>query len=129
MVLELVARPSVSTRSSVNTSPLAWGSMRTVMSRGRVSPAKVDRARLIFQVPKTGPPQQAAPGSISKRTDHGRNRYSDLHAGRLGERVQVRKKKHNEAGADDQKYWIGPGVAHRLTTLAPLARDRVATNR
>jgi hypothetical protein len=50
-MLELVARPFVSVRSSVSTSPLECGSIRTVRVLGCVSPAKVDRAAFSFQVP------------------------------------------------------------------------------
>ena len=46
----LVARPSASTLSSVNTWALACGSIRTLRLRGRMSPASMDLAAFICQV-------------------------------------------------------------------------------
>jgi hypothetical protein len=50
-LLELIIRPSLSTLSSVNTSPLACGSMRTVKLFGGDDPVTLDRPTSIFQVP------------------------------------------------------------------------------
>jgi hypothetical protein len=52
--------PSASTRSSVKTSPLACDSILTVKLLGQVSPANVDRAGFICQVPNAIPAQPAA---------------------------------------------------------------------
>src|SRR5205823_11442444 len=60
-------RPSASTRSKVNTSPLGWRSIRTVKLLKGAPPAKVDRAVLSFQLPEVPSglcPRQAAESSI-----------------------------------------------------------------
>ena len=60
--------PLASVRSSVNTSPLACGSIRTVRTLGWVSPAKVDRAAFNFQVPKAGSAAQVTAASTMSGT-------------------------------------------------------------
>src|SRR5258707_12121651 len=47
-----MVRPSVSMRSKVSTSPLAWRSIRTVKFLNGAPPSNVDRAAFIFQLPE-----------------------------------------------------------------------------
>src|SRR5690348_9276625 len=54
-------------RSSVNTSPLEWRSIRTVKLLNGAPPAKVDRAAFIFQVPELAArpcPKQVVESSV-----------------------------------------------------------------
>src|SRR5689334_14575492 len=68
-MLELVDRPLASVRSSVNTSPLACGSIRSVRLLGGVSPANVDRAAFSFQVPNgASAARQVAPARMISGT-------------------------------------------------------------
>src|SRR5579859_1110555 len=60
--LELVLRPSGSILSSVNTSPWACGSIRTIRLLGRMSSASLDLATFSFQVPNA---DSAHPGAVS----------------------------------------------------------------
>ena len=66
IVLELVARLSLSILSSVNTSPLAWGSIRTERLLGCAPPVKVERAAFIFQIPDVEMAWQTLTIAISK---------------------------------------------------------------
>src|SRR5260221_11724017 len=62
-----MVRPSVSMRSKVSTSPLAWRSIRTVKLLNGAPPANVDRAAFIFQVreaPSRPCPKQVAESSV-----------------------------------------------------------------
>jgi len=67
MVLELVARPSASILSRVNTEPLACGSMRMVRLFGGTAPMKDDRAESISQVPSIEAAQAARSKTMRKR--------------------------------------------------------------
>src|SRR5215831_15993378 len=80
MVLEVVARPSQEIRSTVNTSPLACGSIRTMKLLGGGSPPGVERAGFILQIPNWSSAQLAVVSSnISRmaRMEPGCARYGE----------------------------------------------------
>src|SRR5215831_20567330 len=80
MVLDVVPRPSASTQYTVNTSPLACGSIRTVKLFGGDSPPGVERARFKFQIPNWSSAQLAVVSSnISRmaRMEPGCARYGE----------------------------------------------------
>jgi len=100
--LELTARPSASTLSSVNTSPFACGSIRTVKLFGCVSPANVDRATSIFQVPNAAISSATVRMWIQCRRDTG-NTSPDgfdrgVHPLHLGENKRYSRTNGDNAG-------------------------------
>jgi hypothetical protein len=64
-MLDVVARSPASIRSRVKTSPSGCDSIRIVMLLGRGSPASVERAGFIRQVPKAA---WAEPDAVSRRS-------------------------------------------------------------
>src|SRR5215471_441176 len=83
-MLELVVWPLTSVRSNVTTSPLAWGSIRTVRDLGRMSPVKVDRAAFSVQVPK-GCPAAGSTSAVARESRcNGCTMNMDQHVPRRG---------------------------------------------